>query len=283
VVFKKISRRKFLKWSLLGAFLMPPATLAYAHLLEPNWVDIERVTLRLPRLHPAFGGYRIVHLSDIHLDSWLGIDRLREIVTTVNTLQPDLVVITGDYVTATLQPYYADYVKGLRQLSAWDDVVGVLGNHDHWMDAQAIRQLLRDSQVRNISNDVLTLRRGEAQLHIAGVDDVWEQQHRLELVLEKLPEDGAAILLAHEPDFADESAATGRFDLQLSGHTHGGQVHLPFFGPPVLPHLGYKYPRGLYRVGSMLQYTTRGVGMIPPTIRINCRPKITLLTLQTLA
>jgi hypothetical protein len=282
-MLKKIPRRKFIRWSLLGAILMPPAALAYAHLIEPNWVDVEKVTLHLPRLQPSFDGYQVVHLSDIHLDTWLGVERLREIVNTVNALKPNLVVMTGDYVTATLEPYYADYVDALRQFIAWDGVVGVLGNHDHWMDARAVRRLLHDSRIRNVSNDVLTLQRGEAQLHIAGVDDVWEQQHRLDIVLDKLPENGAAILLAHEPDFADESAATGRFDVQLSGHTHGGQVHLPFFGPPVLPHMGYKYPRGLYQVGSMVQYTTRGIGMIPPAIRLNCRPEITLLTLRTVA
>ena len=116
---------------------------------------------------------------------------------------------------------------------------------------------------------------------MGGVDDVWSGIARLDVVLEKLPEDGAAILLAHEPDFADASAATGRFDLQISGHTHGGQVVVPFYGAPILPYLGQRYPAGLYQVGDMLQYTNRGVGMARIPIRINCPPEITLFTLES--
>jgi predicted MPP superfamily phosphohydrolase len=87
------------------------------------------------------------------------------------------------------------------------------------------------------------------------------------------------VLLAHEPDFADTSAATGRFALQISGHSHGGQVRLPFMRL-VLPQLGEKYPMGLYQVGGMYQYTNRGLGMVSPRVRFNCRPEITILTLQ---
>lgn len=157
--------------------------------------------------------------------------------------------------------------------------VAVLGNHDHWTNAAAIRDVLRDSGIIDLNNDIYTLEKEGALLHLAGVDDIWENKHRLDVVLEKLPESGAAILLAHEPDFADESAATGRFDLQLSGHSHGGQIRLPLLGAPVLPALGQKYPSGQYQVGSMIQYTNRGLGMVFPTVRFNCRPEITLLTL----
>ncbi|MBZ0286049.1 MAG: metallophosphoesterase, partial [Anaerolineae bacterium] len=87
--------------------------------------------------------------------------------------------------------------------------------------------------------------------------------------------------LAHEPDYADISAATGRFDLQISGHSHGGQVVIPFIGPPVVPPYSKKYPLGRYQVGTMIQYTNRGVGMISPAVRFNCRPEITVFTLRT--
>jgi predicted MPP superfamily phosphohydrolase len=103
----------------------------------------------------------------------------------------------------------------------------------------------------------------------------------MDQVLKRLPEDGAAILLAHEPDFADISARTGRFDLQISGHTHGGQIRLPMIGFPYLPRFGRKYPRGLYKVGNMLQYTNRGVGMVHLPVRFNSRPEITLFTLSS--
>jgi uncharacterized protein len=103
----------------------------------------------------------------------------------------------------------------------------------------------------------------------------------LDAVLDQLHDNSAAILLAHEPDFADLSAESNRFDLQVSGHSHGGQIVLPLYGPPILPHLGRKYPSGLYQVGNMLQYTNRGVGMARLPVRFNCPPEITIFTLKS--
>jgi predicted MPP superfamily phosphohydrolase len=131
-----------------------------------------------------------------------------------------------------------------------------------------------------LTNTVFTLKRGSENLHLCGVDDVWEGDVQLENVLNQLTDDSAAILLAHEPDFADTSAATGRFDLQVSGHSHGGQVVIPYYGPPILPLLGQKYPSGLYKVGEMFQYTNRGVGTGMLPVRFNCPPEITLFILD---
>ena len=156
-----------------------------------------------------------------------------------------------------------------------------MGNHDYMTDVDLVRRCLKESEVPELRNDVRTLWRGDAALHIAGVDDVMEGRSRLDLVLQKLPEEGAAVLLAHEPDFADVSAAAGRFDLQLSGHSHGGQVRMPFWGPVFLPPHSQRYSAGLYEVGSMLQYTNRGLGFVDARLRFLCRPEITVLTLRT--
>jgi predicted MPP superfamily phosphohydrolase len=256
---------------------------AYAQKVEPGWVEVRPVSLRLPRLAAEFDGYRIAQISDIHMDdAWMHEDRLTEIVGQVNEQRPDLVVMTGDFVTHDwLRTYAPGLVAALSKLSASDGVMAILGNHDHWVDANGVHQVIRDAGMIDLSNAVHTLHRGESMLHIAGVDDFWERKSRLDLVLNQLPESGAAVLLAHEPDFADQSAASGRFDLQLSGHSHGGQVVVPMVGPLVLPYLGQKYPSGLYKVGSMLQYTNRGLGMVKPQFRFNCRPEITVFTLQT--
>jgi len=112
------------------------------------------------------------------------------------------------------------------------------------------------------------------------VDDVWERHADLEKALKGVPTGATVVLLAHEPDYADEVAADGRVSLQLSGHSHGGQVRLPFIGPPFLPYLGRKYPAGLYRVGEMWLYVNRGVGLVRPAVRFNCRPEVTLLRLR---
>jgi hypothetical protein len=133
--------------------------------------------------------------------------------------------------------------------------------------------------VIELNNQVITIARGSDRLYFAGVDDIMEELDDLPAVLDRIPTGGSAILLAHEPDFADQSAACGRFDLQISGHTHGGQVNLPRFGPLVLPRLGRKYPSGYYRVNGMQLYTNRGLGTAELEIRYRCPAEITLFEL----
>ena len=173
--------------------------------------------------------------------------------------------------------------------------MAVLGNHDHMNGAAAVRRALSKAGVADVSNGIRTLRRDGAALHLCGVDSVMEGYDRLDGVIAALDdaEPGCAVLLAHEPDFADESAATGRFDLQLSGHSHGGQVRIPFLKTPYVvpllsrlgfsfvPPLIYEYPSGLYEVGGMYQYTNRGLGVIYARFRLNCRPEVTVLTLRS--
>jgi len=255
---------------------------AYSTVIEPGWIEVTPVSLSLPGLAPEFCGFRIVHLSDIHMGDWMNAARLDEVVRLANEQSPDLVAITGDFITRRADSHMRDLVCGLSRLKARDGVVAVLGNHDYWSGAQAVRDVLVASGVHEVANDFRTIRRGDSKLHITGVDDIIVGRDRLDLLLARLPADGVAVLLAHEPDFADESAATGRFSLQLSGHTHGGQVVVPLFGPLLLPPLVHRYPNGYYQVGGMIQYTNRGVGVVSPFVRINCRPEITVFDLHVL-
>ena len=280
----KVSRREFLNLGLavlVEAALLGVGGLTYASQLEPLWHDVTFLDLALPGLEPSFDGYRLAQISDIHIGTWMNRDRLMQVVNRINAQNPDLVVITGDFVHHNPGRYIDDLVIPLQGLKSRDGTLAVLGNHDHWTNAKLVRTLLENAGIQDISNQVHTLERDRSLLHIAGVDDVWEHKDRLDLVLEALPKEGSAILLAHEPDYADISAQTGRFDLQLSGHSHGGQVILPFIGSPVLPFLGQKYPLGFYRIAEMYQYTNRGIGMTSPPVRFNCRPEITLLTLKS--
>jgi len=285
---KKFSRRDFLKATgitALNLLLVSAGGLGYSLLVEPGWLAVEWVALKLPRLAPSFSGFRILQISDIHFGGWMNRKRLQHVIQVALAETPDLVVITGDFLIGhgwnpSHQAGLTELVEELSRLTAQHATLAVLGNHDYWTNSEAVRQALSACGIRELSNDVYTLTNEGDQLHIAGVDDIWEGHDRLDLVLEKLPQSGAAVLLAHEPDFADRSAETGRFDLQLSGHSHGGQVVLPFIGAPILPYLGQKYPSGLYRVGRMWQYTNRGVGMASVEIRFNCRPEITVFTLE---
>jgi predicted MPP superfamily phosphohydrolase len=254
-------------------------TLLYAKLIEPNWIEINSLQLTLPHLSSEFNGYRIVQISDIHRDQWMSSRRLARIVNLVNRQKADLVAITGDLVTRNLPTFIPTLKVCLSQFTPKDKTVAVLGNHDYDNDSAAIIQTLEQSGILHLGNSVYTLKRGSAMLHIAGVDDISAGKDRLDLVLQQLPNEGAAILLAHEPDFADISAATNRFDLQLSGHSHGGQVRLPFFGPLALPPSGTKYYLGRYQVGEMIQYTNRGLGMTGLHLRLGARPEITVFTL----
>ena len=247
---------------------------------DPADFDVTEHEVGMPHLDAAFDGYRLVHISDIHMGHWITKERLAGIVELVNAQNPDLVAITGDFVSYVLDEIADDLVAALRQLSPQDGTVAVLGNHDHWLGATAVRRLLHASEIMDVSNDVHTLRRQGAMLHIAGVDDVLVGADHLPGVLAKIPEPGAAVLLAHEPDFADISAASGRVSLQLSGHSHGSQIVLPFRCPLIRgPHFR-KYPIGRNEVAGMTVYTTRGVGTHLIRLRINCPPEITVITLR---
>ncbi|MFO7535810.1 MAG: metallophosphoesterase, partial [Kiritimatiellia bacterium] len=123
-------------------------------------------------------------------------------VKIVNEFNPDLVAITGDFVTFNPKMFVEDLVSSLNELTPRDETVAILGNHDHWTDPDAIRYVMQTSGIRELSNDVLSLRRGDASLHISGLGDLLEGLDRLDLVLDRLPGEGAAILLAHEPDKA---------------------------------------------------------------------------------
>lgn len=256
--------------------------------VEPANIEVTEVCLDLPRRPPAFAGMRLVQISDIHMGGWMNRERMDRVVRLALAQRPDVVLLTGDYLlgygwSADRAELIAQLTESLKPLSRSALVLGILGNHDTRSNARAARGMFVRAGVVDLSNAVYTLRRkgrdGVEQFHIAGIDDYYTGQARIKRVLRHLPAEGGAILLAHEPDFADIAAATGRFDLQISGHTHGGQIVLPFIGPPALPRLGRKYPSGLYRVGNMWQYTNRGVGMGRFAVRLHCRPEITVYVL----
>jgi predicted MPP superfamily phosphohydrolase len=256
------------------------AIILYAIFIEPNWIEIKSLQLHLSRLATEFNGYRIVQISDIHRDEWMTPQRLEHIINLVNAQKPNLVVITGDLVTRNFPQLIPSVGASLSKLHPGDGVLAILGNHDIEGDPEALVKTLVENGIVYLDNNVYTIFRGNAMLNIAGVNDVCLGKDRLDLVLQNLPEKGAAILLAHEPDFADISASVGRFDLQLSGHSHGGQIRLPGFQPPYLPFYAKKYYQGLYQIRKMLLYTNRGLGMTEIHARFAARPEITVITLS---
>jgi predicted MPP superfamily phosphohydrolase len=268
--------------SIVASALLGAVGLFYTRVVETRRVEVVDLPLTLPRLAQEFDGYRLVQIGDIHLDDWTRPQRLYRIIEMVNEQRPDLVAIMGDFASYSSRRLDEGLLVGaLRRLSARDGVLAILGNHDYLTDVNLVRRCVHEGGITELLNDAHTLRRGAARLHVAGIDDVMEGRSRLDLVLRRLREEGAAILLAHEPDFADVAAATGRFDLQLSGHSHGGQVRVPLLTRLVLPPFAHRYPRGLHQVGGMALYTNRGLGTVHARLRFLCRPEITVLTLRS--
>jgi predicted MPP superfamily phosphohydrolase len=281
--------RKVWKKRLQVAFLIVVALCAIdAIVIEPTWLKVEHVTLSVPRLPPAFDGYRLVQLTDFHYPRSLGEAYFRRVIAVANAQHPDLVVMTGDYICVQSRDAEgaARLIAGLH---APDGIIGVLGNHDFWTSSEHMARCLRANGVTVLRNDARAIRRknGRAsltapRLWIVGVDDVWEGKVDLAKALHGVPAAETKILLAHEPDFADTAKNHG-IAVQLSGHSHGGLVWIPGLGAPRLPPYCRKYPHGLYTVGALHLYTSRGLGVIPVfniPVRFNCRPEITVFTLR---
>ncbi len=243
-----------------------------------EFFDVVDVDVELNKLDFEFNNYKIINLTDIHIGQWLTPEYLDGVADYVNTLNPDLITLTGDYVSYILDGYEKDLERSFKKLKARDGKLAVLGNHDHWLGADKIRNILKKADIKDLSNDVYSM----GSLNIAGVDSYTVGGDNLDIVLDKLPDRGASILLAHEPDFAEISSKTNKFDLQISGHSHGGQFIIP--GTNIAPFRGpksTKYPVGKYKVKNMIQYTSRGLGTNTFWMRINCRPEITLFHLKT--
>ena len=244
-------------------------------------IDLVDIDIEINNLGWNFNNYKILNLTDIHLGQWISPQYLDELVDFVNELDADLITLTGDYVSYRLDGYEESLKNSFKKLKAKDGKYGVLGNHDHWMGADIIRNIFKSSDIVDLSNDVVTLEKKDDKLNIAGVDSCTVCADNLDRVLVKL-QDCPSILLAHEPDFAKESSQTKRFDLQISGHSHGGQFIIPkvettpFRGPN-----SRKYPVGLYKVNDMTQYTSKGLGTNSFRMRINCKPEITIIRLKT--
>jgi len=248
----------------------------YASWVEPYWLKIEDITVPLSGLPPALDGFRVLQVSDLHCGPDLGPKDLRRAVDTAADLNPDLVVVTGDFVYETMDQLLLCRQE-LSRLVEIAPVIACLGNHDHWIGADLVTAILEESGIIVLRNESQRVSQG---LWAVGLDDVWENSADLERGLSEVPPDACVILLVHEPDFADTVAQDGRVDLQVSGHSHGGQVRFPFVGPPIVPYLGRKYVSGLYQCGMMWLYVNRGLGMTRPAVRLNCRPEVTLLTLR---
>ena len=257
----------------LGA--LGAASLVYVRRFEPTHPTLERVTLRLPTLPPALDGLRIGQITDTHLGLPSAADNLRWAVEQMRREQPDLIGLTGDL--AGLRAGIPEIPPLLGRLRAPLGVYAVPGNHDYWEGLADIHAALALAGIPLLLNQSVRLRWKGADFWVVGVDDIWDGRPDFARPLEGIPPGAVKVLLAHSPDMADNAAEHG-FALQLSGHTHGGHLRLPLFGPFARPRFGARYVMGQYRVGDMALYVSRGIG--GPPLRLLCRPEITIVTLR---
>ena len=255
-------------------------------MLEPNRPRIVRQDFFLPRWPERLDGFTIALLSDFHFDPNFSVHPLHAAIPMVNDLRPDLIALAGDFVSAPLIGYEGKgafeaepCARLLRQMTAPHGLWAVLGNHDDRMNPEHITRVLQAENIQVLANQKHAIECDGAHIWLAGVNDVLSGTADLSKTLGRVPSREAVILLAHEPDFADQ-ASRFLIDLQLSGHSHGGQVRIPLLPPLYLPRLGKKYVWGTYHVGPLTLYTGAGLGTIGIPVRLNCPPEITLLTLR---
>lgn len=248
----------------------------------PNQVRVTHLTLPIKGLPPAFDGFTIGQISDMHIGkyAWIDIPRMRLYSDLLMGLKPDLIANTGDFADMDISPQtQRKLIQMLKPMTAPEGVFGVLGNHDYVDDADKVRCIVHQSNICLLENRHVVIRRGNQEIYIAGVSSAYDNSLDLQAALEGIPKDACIILLAHEPDFADMVRWDRRVKLQLSGHTHGGQLILPLIGAPYLPSWGEKYVRGLYTVDELNVYVNSGLGMHYPPLRNIATAEITHITL----
>lgn len=276
-----ISRRRFVKRLGYAAAALALPGVAVDMAVERHWLQLVRKRIPVPGLPPGFSGLTIALLADLHHGPWNSFEYLRQAISLTNTLGAEAILLGGDYVrkgSEYIEPIWCE----LAALSAPRGVHAVLGNHDQWEDESLVftRQCMHNAGITDLTNRGIALSRGGDRLHIAGVGDLWTDTQDLALALAAVPADGCAVLLSHNPDYLEEMDDV-RVKLVLSGHTHGGQINIPFLGTPIVPSkYGNRYARGLVRRDWKQVYVTRGVGLSVLPVRFRCRPEISLLTLE---
>jgi uncharacterized protein len=279
----RFTRRNFL----IGTGATAAGFALYAGEIARHEIDIVQRPIAIANLPAAFHGYRIVQISDIHLDEYTEPYFLERIVHQVNGLAPDLVLLTGDFITHGS----LTFIAGKHAVHRCAEILttltaplryAILGNHDVAFNAPLVIQALTSHGTPVLINQYVPIERNGGRFWLCGVDDPATSHPDLDLTIPEKP-DGPVLLMAHEPDYADDVAAHPRgplVDLMLAGHSHGGQVRLPFLGALILPPMGEKYPEGLYRLKQMQLYVNRGIGTVGLPFRLNCPPEITVITLH---
>lgn len=277
---RRMSRRDWVKLSAASVATVGLGTLSYGFLVRDR-VEVSRVEVKIARLPDAFAGLTVAHLSDIHHGLYTSLEYIHRCIEIANSLQPDLVMLTGDFTFAGRR-YIEPCAEALGTLRARAGVYASLGNHDYYAGAGLVAKALRGAGINLLLDAKDRLDARGDKLWVVGVDDLYYGETDLAKLLRDIGRDEPRIVLGHEPDWIEEIAARGQHaDLVLSGHTHGGQIRIPLLGAPQTPSgYGQRYTMGLVRRNAMQIYTTRGIGTVVLPSRFDCPPEIVLYTLR---
>lgn len=272
------NRRQSLKLLLAAS---PIAACAQAFIIEPKHLSTTRKTIWLKSLPPELDGLKMAHLSDFHYKPGTDDSLMEKIVAAVNSESADFIALTGDYVTedsAVLPPL----MEHLRNLTAQHGIYAVMGNHDGWTaPAEYYKQHFESVGIPFLINQNTRVEINGANLHIAGTDYVWMGHPDPSKTLKGIPLDEPVIALVHEPDYFDTMCSVRNIDLQLSGHTHGGQCRVPIIGyAPVKVRYGEKYVYGHFQHDQSQLFVSRGTGTSGLRVRFACPPELVILTLR---
>lgn len=281
-----MTRRRFLKsgvrWG-AGLFAFMALGVSYPTGMEPRWLEVVRTRLTLPHLPEAFRGIRIVHFSDVHYGYHFGLGRLERLVERIAEEKADMICFTGDLVDVTVGEDGLEIARILQRLEAPLGKYAVLGNHDYFRNPQKVADTLTVGGFRTLRNESIPVEKAGQRIRLIGSDEGPRKRQEMEAAYRTAAPGECSILLTHTPDSASK-VLEYEIGLQLSGHSHGGQVRLPFFGKLARVPGALLYPDGLVELerpkgGSMQLYTNRGIGMTGLPVRFGCRPELTVHTL----
>jgi len=275
----RLTRRQFLGGVVATPLVAVSAVSAYARLIEPYHYLISETDIFINNLPERFEGFRITQLTDIHHSNILGIDEVRRVVALAQQTKPDMFVLTGDYAT-TYRRYIEPCAEALSSLNAPEGVWAILGNHDHYTDAELTTRALERNHIAVLNNKNTSLQRGPDSIQLSGIDDWTWNATDWRKAFEGLKEETPTILLSHQPGVLDFEQVKN-VSLILSGHTHGGQIRLPWLGAPArFATKDLRFAQGHFQNGSVQLYVSSGTGVIGLPVRFGVRPEIAVLRLK---
>ena len=276
--------RRYYLHTLAAAGLIGLLLVCWSILIEPNRLIVKPTTVAIAGWPPGFEQCKIVALSDLHVGApHITLDKVRQIVQLTNEQQPDLIVLLGDYVIQGVLggSFVApeSLVEILKDLHAPLGVYAVLGNHDWWLGGERVTSAFQQAGIRMLTNEAIPIQRNGQTLWLAGLGDLFSHQDDIDKTLRSVTTNDPILALTHTPDIFLKLPP--QVVLTLAGHTHGGQVNLPWLGRRVVPSdYGEKYAIGFVEEGTRRLFVTTGIGTSILPMRFRVPPEIAVLTIK---